>query len=177
MKLRISEIFRGLFVTCIVLILLELFSSTILPIIGLKGLRLSFNILIVLFVALKLNSTWVPYCILIVQWVHSIFSIEGWAIGTIAGILISGIINGLKDVLHMTSAVSTMVIVQIFQVVWFLLVNLMLGFKLSNYSIIGMNFGSFVGQSIVLSLLSPILFVVMEKIWKSDNYSASGVSV
>ena len=178
MKLRISEILRSLLISCIILVLLELFSSTILPIIGLKGLRLSFNILIILFLTLRLNSAWLPYCILVIQLVHSVFSIEGWAIGTIAGLVISGIINALKDVIHMNSAVSTMVVVQTFQLVWFLLVNLMLGFKVANYGVLGMFFFSFLGQSIVLSILSPYMFYLFERIWKpSNNFSSTGVSI
>jgi hypothetical protein len=178
MKLKISEIFKALILTGILLVVLELFSSTILPIFGIKSIRLSFNILIILFLALRLNSSALPYCILTLQWVHSVFSIEGWAIGTIAGIIISLLVNALKDIIHMNTKASTMMVVQIFQIVWFILVSLMLGFKTNNFGIFSQFFSRFLLQSVILSILSPFLFILLAKIWKKGNsYTGAGVSI
>lgn len=38
--------------------------------------------------AIRLNAPILPWLIMILQLVHSAFSIEGWALGTLAGIIV-----------------------------------------------------------------------------------------
>jgi hypothetical protein len=167
MRFRLSDILKSLLVTVVVLVLMEIFSSTIMPILGLGGLRLAFNVILVLYLALRVSSVYLPYCILVLQLIHGFFSIEGWAMGTIAGVIISMFINYMKDLLHFSSGIITMVIVQLSQLSWFIIIGILSAIKLDDFSVIASMLWRFLPQSIILSLLSPLIFQLMDKIWQS----------
>ena len=86
---QLKNLLVPLFITLLILIVLEILSTTFLPFFGLIKYRIPFNILIVLYLCFKLDSPHVAIFILITQYVHSFFSVEGWEMGTIAGVIIS----------------------------------------------------------------------------------------
>lgn len=145
---------------------LEIVTSSVLPALGWQDYRLTFNVLIILFLAIRLDSPLVPWMILGLQMVHSAFSIEGWALGTIAGMIVLASANYLKELLHLTTAIMTMFTVQLFQVIWFLTVTVVICLKISDFEKFGIILWTFVPGSILLSLISPILFWVLGMIWK-----------
>ncbi len=97
MKMRFSQIVFAFILTLGLLIGLEIITSTLLPILGWSEYRLTFNVLIILYLALRLESPMVPWLILILQTVHSAFSVEGWALGTLAGLIVLVSANYLKE--------------------------------------------------------------------------------
>jgi hypothetical protein len=114
---------------------LEIVTSTILPALGWNEYRLTFNVLIILFLAIRLDSPTVPWMIMGLQVVHSIFSVEGWALGTLAGLIVMMSANYLKEVLHLSTAVMTMLTVQLFQIIWYLTVTVIICLKISNFDL------------------------------------------
>ena len=144
------EILYGTIKTCLLLIFLEIFTTAFLPSIGIENFKPAFSVLIVLFLAFKFDNPFLPYLIFITQYLHSIFSIEGWAIGTLAGILVSLSLRFLKDLLDFSTAISTIIVVQIFQLAWFLLISLMLSIKLGTFASFLSIFWQFVPESFVL---------------------------
>jgi hypothetical protein len=100
------------------------------------------------------------------QMIHSIFSIEGWALGTIAGLIVMVSANYLKELLHLTTAFMTMITVQLFQMIWYFTVTLIICLKISNFDKFGLIIWSFIPGSILLSLISPLLFWILEQIWR-----------
>lgn len=171
MRMRFSQLLISFAITLALLTGLEIITSTILPALGWNEYRLTFNVLIILFLAIRLESASVPWMIMGLQMVHSIFSVEGWALGTFAGLIVMISANYLKELLHLTTAVMTMFTVQLFQVIWFVSVTLVICLKISNFEKFGMILWSFIPGSILLSLISPILFWILEQIWRvpSDN--------
>lgn len=171
MRMRFSQLLISFAITLALLTGLEIITSTILPALGWNEYRLTFNVLIILFLAIRLQSATVPWMIMGLQIVHSIFSVEGWALGTFAGLIVMISANYLKELLHLTTAVMTMFTVQLFQVIWFVSVTLVICLKISNFEKFGMILWSFIPGSILLSLISPILFWILEQIWRvpSDN--------
>ena len=115
MKYNASEIAIGLLKTLLLLIFVEMFTSAVLPAMGINDFKPAFNVLIVLFIAFKLETPFLPFLILVIQYIHSAFSIEGWGAGTFTGILVSISVRYVRDMLNFTSAISTIVVVQIFQ--------------------------------------------------------------
>jgi hypothetical protein len=109
--------------------------------------------------------------ILGLQVLHSIFSVEGWALGTLAGIIVMISANYLKELLHLTTAFMTMLIVQFFQVIWFVTVSVIICLKISDFSKFGMIVWSFIPGSILLSLISPMLFWLLGTIWRVPSDS------
>jgi hypothetical protein len=157
--------------TLALLIGFEVVTATILPALGWKEYRLTFNVLIILFLAIRLDSPAVPWMILGLQLVHSIFSVEGWALGTMAGIIVMISANYLKELLHLTTAFMTMLVVQFFQVIWFVTISVVICLKVSDFSKFGMIVWSFIPGSIMLSLCSPFLFWLLGNVWRVSNDS------
>lgn len=171
MRLSISQTLFSFAMTLLLLIGFEIVTATILPAFGWKEYRLTFNVLIILFLAIRLNSASVPWMILGLQVLHSIFSVEGWALGTLAGVIVMISANYLKELLHLTTAFMTMLIVQFFQVIWFVTVSVIICLKISDFSKFGMIVWSFIPGSILLSLISPMLFWLLGTIWRVPSDS------
>jgi hypothetical protein len=175
--MRLSEIFVSFLITAALMIGLEIVTSTILPAFGWHEYRLTFNVLIILFLAIRLDSPTVPWMILGLQMIHSIFSIEGWALGTLAGLIVMISANYLKELLHLSTAIMTMLTVQLFQMIWYITITLIICLKISNFEKFGMIIWSFIPGSIFLSLISPILFWVLQQIWRVSSDGARGVEI
>lgn len=165
MKIRTTDVVPRLFITILVLIVLEVISSAVLPLFSLNKYMLPFNVLIVLYLGFKLENPYLAVMIIVVQFFHSIFSIEGWEIGTIAGVLICVVISYLRDVLHFTNVIVTIFVTQIFQALWFVIVSFLLYIKIGNVQFIMEKFWKFIPESIVISLLAPVFFTFFDKIW------------
>ena len=178
MRMRFSQLLISFAITLGLLIGLEIVTSTLLPAIGWKEYRLTFNVLIILFLAIRMDSPMVPWLILGLQMVHSIFSIEGWALGTLAGLIVMMSANYLKEVLHLTTAFMTMLTVQLFQIIWYVTVTLVICLKISDFDKFGMILWSFIPGSILLSLISPVLFWMLGHIWRVQGDGGSrGVEI
>jgi hypothetical protein len=178
MRLRLSQVIASFALTLALLIGLEMVTATILPALGWTEYRLTFNVLIILFLAIRLDSPAVPWMILGLQVIHSIFSVEGWALGTLAGIIVMVSANYLKELLHLTTAFMTMLIVQFFQVIWFVTISVVICLKVSDFSKFGMILWSFIPGSILLSLISPVMFWLLSSIWRvSYDSGPRGVEI
>ncbi len=177
MRYSALEIFYGTIKTCLLLIFLEIFTTAFLPSMGIENFKPAFSVLIVLFLAFRFDNPFLPYLIFITQYLHSIFSIEGWAIGTLAGILVSLSLRFLKDLLDFSTAISTIIVVQIFQLAWFVLISLMLSIKLGTFDSFISIFWQFVPESFVLSICSPFFFSILERFWKVNRSHSHGVSI
>lgn len=166
MKMRLSQLIVSFAISVALLLGLEIVTSSILPAIGWHEYRLTFNVLIIIFLTIKLDSPLVPWMVLGLQMVHSVFSVEGWALGTLAGLIVMISANYLKEILHLTTIFMTMITVQLFQIIWYLTVTITICLKISDFEKFGMIIWSFIPGSILLSLISPILFWILEKIWR-----------
>jgi hypothetical protein len=169
--MRFSQILISFAITLALLIGFEIVTSTILPALGWKEYRLTFNVLIILFMAIKMDSPIVPWLILGLQLIHSIFSIEGWALGTLAGVIVMLSANYLKEILQLSTAFMTMLTVQLFQFIWYLTVTLVICLKISDFEKFGLILWSFIPGSILLSLISPIIFWLLEMVWRVPSDS------
>ena len=162
---QFKKIIVPLLASMLVLIFLEIFSTAILPAFGIEAYKIPFHILLTLFMAFKLETVYLPFLILIMQYVHSFFSIEGWEMGTIAGVFVCILIAYFKDILHFSSYLITVVVTQISQAVWFGIVSLILYFKGADITFFVDKFWRFIPESIVASLIAPIFFSLFDKIW------------
>lgn len=156
----------SLMITLAVLTVLEIFGSTLLPLFGIENYRLSFVVLVVLYLGLRLETAYMALFILILQYFHSLFTIEGWEMGTIAGIVICIIISYLKDLIHLSSFLATIFVIQLFQVLWFVIVSSLLYLKLDDFSYIVIKFWRFLPESILISLTAPLFFKFFDKVWR-----------
>lgn len=174
MKIKLSDALPSLLITLLMLILLEIIGSTLFPVLGLAKYRLPFNILIILFLGFKLETPILSFLILVVQYFHSLFTIEGWAMGTFAGVFVCILISYFRELIHFSSSVVTVIITQIFQIVWFIFVSGILYFKVGSFGPVLEKLYRFLPESIVISLLAPFFFSLLDKIWKVSEQGVMG---
>lgn len=175
--IKSSDIPIRLLITVLILIVLEVLASAFLPLFGLNKYMIPFNILIVLYVGFKLETPYLALIILALQLTHSLFSIEGWEYGTIAGVIICIVIGYLRDLLHFTSSFITMFTVFLFQILWFFISSSLLYLKFDSFDYILQKFWRFIPESIILSLLAPIFFSLLDKVWKTKSEGLMGNNV
>ncbi|MAX66102.1 MAG: hypothetical protein QF441_08985 [Bacteriovoracaceae bacterium] len=171
MRYSLKDIFLGVFKTAILLVFLEIFCSAILPAFGILEFKPAFNVLIILFLAFKLEAPFLPFLILFFQYIHSAFSVEGWASGTLAGVIIAMSVKYVKDMLNFSTAISTIVVVQIFQIAWFILIAFILSLKLGDFSNFFSIFIKYLPESFFLSLISHHFFKLLDNFWKVGKSS------
>lgn len=165
MKATFNQIVFRVFITVVILIFSEFFSSAILPAIGFKDYTLAFNVLIVVYLGFRFNTSSLPWILLILQIFHSAFSVEGWALSTLAALIVCFVINYFKEIMQVSSLISTVVSVFAFQILWFLVVALVIGSKNGDFSLVLPRIMRIIPEAIGLALFSPILFKLMDKIW------------
>ena len=146
--------------------LLEVLSSTLLPLVGLNQYRIPFNILVILFMGFKLNTPYIGLLIFSVQYLHGFFSVEGWELGTIAGVLIAILLSYLKELIHFTSAAITVLVTQIFQILWFIIISSLIYLKTEDLNYIAEKFWRFFPESVIISLIAPFFFAIFDNIWR-----------
>jgi uncharacterized membrane protein YvlD (DUF360 family) len=161
-------------ITLLILIVLEVFSTAVLPVFGLTKFRIPFNILIILFFGFKLQSAHTAVLILVTQYVHSFFSVEGWEMGTIAGVVVCLVISYLKDLIHLTSSAVTILVTQLFQILWFAIVAAFIYFKLGSYVYVLEKFWRFLPESLAVSFLAPFFFSLLDRIWRMGGGGVLG---
>ena len=160
--------------TVIILIGLEIISTTFFPAIGLKNFRPSFNILIILYIGFRLESPFVAFLILVVQYTHSFFSIEGWALGTVSGVIVCMIISYLRELIHFSTKLLTIVVVQIFQMAWFIITSILLYFRTSEWDYILEKLIRFIPESILISIIAPYCFLLLDRVWSGRGGAVLG---
>ncbi len=174
MKTQLNQMFLPLIKTVVLLIILELVTTAIFPMIGLENYRIPFNILFVLFLGLRLETPYLAVLIFVVQYFHSFFSIEGWEMGTIAGIVICIVVSYVRGMIHFSSWSMTMMITFVFQSLWFLVVSLLVYIQVGSFDYVFDKAWRFLPQSIVIALISPIFFYLLNKVWRVEERGLMG---
>ena len=160
------EIVLNFVKTALLLVALEILSTAFLPAIGIINFRPAFNVLIVLYLAFKLDIPVLPILILLTQFVHSVFSIEGWAVGTITGVMIAVSVRFLKDLLSFSTPISTIVVVQMFQLGWFVIKSFLLCLKFETFEPFFSLVWKQTPESFLLSLSAPYFFILLDAFWR-----------
>lgn len=174
MKSQLTDILFPIAVTLLILVGVTILATSFLPLLGLRYYIIPFNILVVLYLGFKLQTPWLPFLIFLTQYVFSFFSIEGWELGTIAGILISILISYLRDIIHLSSSVLIIFFVQIFQLVWFFIIASLIYFKTGDFAYLLERFWRFIPESIMISLLAPLAFFLLDRFWRLKEGSVLG---
>ena len=168
MQPRLTRLIFSLVMTIAILIALEIASSALLPAFGWRESRLAFNVVIILFMAFKISTPLLPWFVMMLQLVHAGFSVEGWALGTLVGIFVSLIASYLKEILQFSTAIMTIITVQIFQVIWYIATLTIISLKLGHFNNFGMMFWNVLPGTFLLSLVSPLLFNLLNRVWPAE---------
>ncbi|MDO9180767.1 MAG: hypothetical protein Q7U04_00095 [Bacteriovorax sp.] len=174
MKTNFKDIVFPLIKTLILLFVLEIITTAIFPMIGLLNFRVPFNILLVLFLGLRLETPYLAILIMIVQYFHAFFSVEGWEMGTVTGIVICVVVSYVREMIHFSSWGMTILITQVFQLLWFFVQSILIYIQLGNLDYIFDKGWRFLPQSVIIALLSPLFFFLLNKIWNVDDRGMLG---
>ena len=177
MRTNLKDIIVPIIKTIILLVVLEVITTTIFPNIGLENFRLPFNILIVLYLGLTLETPYLAILIMLVQVFHGFFSVEGWELGTVTGIVICVIVSYLRDTIHFSSWLMTILITQVFQLLWFFVQSILIYIQLGSLNYIFEKGWRFLPQSVIIALLSPFFFYLLNRIWNVDDRGMLGDKV
>ena len=175
---KISRLLFAFFFTVAILIVLEIFASSILPSLGWIDYKLNFNVLIVLFLAFRFTSPLFPWIVVALQLIHAVFSVDGWALGTLVGIVLSIVVVYVKEILQFSSFLLTIITVQVFQIAWYVLSFTLICLKLGSFEKFGLYFWNSFWGSVLLSLMSPFFFKFLDKVWAiEDDSQRTGVEL
>jgi hypothetical protein len=174
MKTSIKDIIFPLIKTLVMLFILEIITTAVFPMIGLLHFRIPFNILLVLFLGLRLETPYLAILIMTVQYFHSFFSIEGWEMGTITGIIICILVSYVREMIHFSSWTMTILITQVFQLLWFFVQSLLIYAQFGNLDFILDKGMRFLPQSVIIAILSPFFFFILNRMWKINDRGVYG---
>ncbi len=151
--------------TLFILVSLEVLSSTIFPFFGFSNFCIPFNLIILFYLAIRLETSFMSVLIFIVQYFHSFFTIESWAIGTFVGILICKIVTRFRDLIQISSYPLTVLVFQIFLIFWHLTYSTFIYFQSGGKSLFFENFWMTFLEGLLASLISYHIFQFLDKIW------------
>lgn len=174
MRRNITDIIPSYFLTLLLLMVLDIICTTFFPLVGLTNFRLPFNILIVLYMGFKLEHPSLAILILFTQYAHSFFTLEGWAMGTVAGIVVWMIVSYIRDLLHFSSAFITSVVTEIFQLIWFFIVAILIYLKSGDMTYLLGKFWRFIPESLIIAFIAPFFFSILDRIWSLGRGSSIG---
>jgi len=166
---KINQLIRSLLWTILLLLALDFTSATILFTMGVTSFKPPFEILIILYLGFRINSSILPILVLIIQFFHQAFSTDGWSLGTFTGVLICILLNYLRELIDISNKISTIIVVQICQILWFVFVTGIICMKMGDFGLFFSRLGLFLPESIFISLLSPFLFDLLNSIWKETE--------
>lgn len=161
----ISKSTKPFLLTLVILSLLEILVTSILPIFGLEQFKLPFHVVVILYLCFKIENLYLPIMIILVEFVHGFFSIEGWEIGTVCGVMIYFLILFLKDLINLTSSIMIIFLVGIFQLMWFLFSSILYYIQLGDFQYLFQRFWNFLPESLLVSICAPLLFTLLDVIW------------
>lgn len=144
---------------------LEVFVSSVIPAMFSTFHIPQFMPLFVLFMGIKWDSPLRPIYILILNLIHASFSTEGWAIGTFLGVLLAWPLSYLREIAHFGSTFVLIIFSFLFHIVWFYLGTFVFAMKNDQYHLLGDYSLSILLKSILLALLTPILFKILDRFW------------
>ncbi len=159
--------------TLIIVFIFDFLSSSFFPTFQKTYFFPSFHILILIYFAFFQPAARLPFLVLMVESFHSIFTVEGWALGTLTGCIIVNILVLVKDTIQFSSFVATFFLVYVVQILWSVTSGLFLSIKLENWMILKSYFQFSLVQGIILGLVALPFFKLLEKIWDKESVPSS----
>ena len=94
--------------------------------------------------------------------------------GTVTGIVICVVVSYVREMIHFSSWSMTILITQVFQLLWFFVQSILIYIQLGSLNYIFEKGWRFLPQSVIIALLSPIFFYILNRIWNIDDRGMLG---
>jgi len=157
--LKIKEIILKCVLTFLLLIVLESLTAVLSGASSSVNLKINFSLLFCLFFILRLNLKVASYMILFTQLIHCVFSLDHWAIETIAGVLLLIVFKAVESFFQVTSKIYLFFYSLILTLCWNLLTGVLIYFKSLDSDVI---FFTIVNSYIPI-LVQSFLFIFLSK--------------
>jgi hypothetical protein len=165
MNSRHSSPFICILKTVLICVGFDLFFMIFFPLLSLKWVAVSITQVAIIFLSFTVGFSWLPYGILFLQLSHSLFTLEGWALGTLIGSLLCLIMTRLKAMIQLTGPVSIMITTYLMQLVWCIMAGILTSLRNHDWKFFQMFANQGLTYGIVTALLAPIIFIVLRRIW------------
>lgn len=166
---KIKDFFWMILKTLIIVFTFDFLSSSFFPTFQHTYFFPSFHILILIYFSFFQPPARLPFLVLLVESFHSIFTVEGWALGTLTGCIVANILILVKDTIQFSSFIATFFLVYVVQIFWSLISGTLLSIKLENWIILKSYLQFSLVQGIVLGLVALPFFKLLEKIWDKES--------
>ena len=174
MRIKIKYLIKSVLLTTLMLVVLEVVSTAFLPLLGVQNYRIPFNILLILYLGLKIETPYRSLIIFFYQYIHSLFTLEGWAVGTLAGMIVCWLMNYPKKLIDLSSNLAIIIVAQLFQACWFVITSGLFYLQNSETAYLLDRVFRFLPESIVISLFSPLCFILLDRIWEMGEKEFMG---
>lgn len=169
-----KSILSSFFYFIVLFLVLEISSSALIPAIFSSFYLPQFMPLFVLFIGIRWDSSIRPLLILFLNIIHGAFSVEGWAIGSFIGVLLSWPLGILREIIHFSSSFVLIIFSCIFYSLWFFLATFIFAMKNDQYHLIKEYTAIILIKSLLLAIITPLVFIILDKIWMGSSDSQQG---
>ncbi len=159
----LNNINKNAFLSILLFLFLEILASSIF--VSLTGLNLDFSVLFCLYFCLKFEVEIAPYLVLLIQWLHSLFSSLSWSLETIIGLFFIFIIKVFKETLQLEGGRNRILITFVFYLLWYFVRYVIYFFKFSNLEYLKSQVSHDFFSSIVITISAVFIFKLLDKLW------------
>ena len=172
---RFKDIVTMLIKTLLFVFIVDFISSSLLPTFHQSYIFPPFHLLVIIYLSFYLPPNMLPLLILIIQGFHSLFTVEGWAIGTLNSCLISYGLVLLRDTIQFSSYFSTFFLVYAVQLLWSVFNGFLLSLKVDTWQPLELYLRFSITQGLILALVALPVFKLLQKIWGKENRESLGI--
>ncbi len=163
MRVTLNNINKSAILSLLLFLFLEVLSSSIF--VSLSGLSLDFSVLFCLYFCLKFEVEIAPYLILLIQWLHSLFSSLSWSLETMIGLFFIFIIKVFKETLQLEGGRNRILITFVFYILWYLVRYIIYFFKFSNLEYLKSQVSHDLLSCFIITIFSIVIFKLLDRIW------------
>lgn len=169
MRYSLSDLGAKFLTTTLFLIILEIISATIISSLFDYHLRFFFLGVFCIYFSLELQLGSRPYIFLIFSWIHSIFSLEGWAMNCMIALLFLAILSVIKDLIQLNTYKSKCVFYFLGLLFWDFLRVIIVSLKLNTFENFLVVLGDDLLGNVFLAILSPLVLFLLNSIWETQK--------
>ncbi|MDH4468631.1 MAG: hypothetical protein QE271_11290 [Bacteriovoracaceae bacterium] len=151
--------------TVLICVFFDLFFMIFFPLISLKWVAVSVTQVAIIFLSFTVGFAWLPWGILTLQLFHSLFSLEGWALGTLIGVIICVVMSRLKAMIQLTGPLSIIMTTYFLQFAWCLMAGILTSLRNHDWKFFQLFVNQGLTYGLVTAALSPLLFFIFRNIW------------
>ncbi len=152
--------------TVLLLLFFEIIGATVLPSLFSYEYRFFFLGVFCIYIALEIPSSLQPYMLLVLCWIHSIFSVEGWAINCLIALILMVILSVIKDLIQLGTYISRALFYFIGLFIWDFFRVVIISLKSNSFESFAILVTDDLIANLLLALLTPILLLPLMGIWK-----------